>query len=89
MTFGLEDFQDLIRLLGERPEWRAELRRHMLTEELLQLPDLVRQLADAQVRTEQRLERLTSRVDELVGAQVRTEQRLEQLTVRVDELAAA
>ena len=89
MTFGLEDFQDLIRLLGEHPEWRAELRRHVLTEELLQLPDLVRQLADAQVRTEQRLERLTSRVDELVDAQLRTEQRLEQLTVRVDELAAA
>ncbi len=89
MTFGLEDFQDLIRLLNEHPEWRAELRRHVLTEELLQLPDLVRQLAEAQVRTERRFESLAARVDELVDAQVRTEQRLEQLTVRVDELAQA
>ena len=89
MTFGLEDFQDLIRLLGEHPEWRAELRRHVLTEELLQLPDLVRQLADAQVRTEHHLERLASRVDDLADGQARTEQRLEQLAVRVAELAQA
>lgn len=36
MPFTIEDIQDLIRLLGERPEWRAELRRWVLTDELLE-----------------------------------------------------
>jgi hypothetical protein len=35
MAFSVEDFQDLIRLLQERPEWRADLRRLVLTDELL------------------------------------------------------
>jgi hypothetical protein len=41
MAFSVEDFQDLIRLLQERPEWRADLRRLVLTDELLALPELV------------------------------------------------
>jgi hypothetical protein len=46
------------------------------------LRDIVRQLAQAQLRTE-------ARVDELAQAQLRTEARLDALTVRVDELAQA
>lgn len=52
MAFTVEDFRDLMRLLEERPEWRAELRRAVLTDELLALPELVRALAEAQRRTE-------------------------------------
>jgi hypothetical protein len=40
MAFTVEEFQDLIRLLQERPEWRADLRRLVLTDELLALPEL-------------------------------------------------
>ncbi|MEN3000487.1 MAG: hypothetical protein ABDI19_01440 [Armatimonadota bacterium] len=58
MAFTINDLHDLIRLLEEHPEWRAELRRVLLTEELLQLPDLVRDLAEAQRRTEQQLAEL-------------------------------
>jgi DNA repair exonuclease SbcCD ATPase subunit len=43
-------------------------------------------LAEAQKRTEIRLEKLTERVDELAEAQKRTEIRLEKLTERVDDL---
>ena len=50
MAFTVGDFQDLIRLLGEHPEWRAELRRHVLSNDLIELPALVRQLAEAQAR---------------------------------------
>ncbi len=46
MPFSVEEFRDLIRLLEERPEWRADLRRLVLTDELLALPSLVRR-ADA------------------------------------------
>jgi hypothetical protein len=46
------------------------------------LRDIVRQLAQAQLRTEARLDTLTARVEELAQAQARTE-------VRVEELAQA
>ncbi|MBE3599225.1 MAG: hypothetical protein IMX02_10710 [Limnochordaceae bacterium] len=96
MAFTVQDFHDLVRLLGEHPDWRAELRRLVLTEDLLRLPRLVeelgeqtRLLAEAQRRTEARLEALTARVDALAEAQRRTEARLEALTARVDALAEA
>lgn len=47
MPFQVEEFRDLIRLLAERPEWRAELRQLVLTDELLTLPELVRAAARA------------------------------------------
>ncbi|MBI3325505.1 MAG: DUF3782 domain-containing protein, partial [Nitrospinae bacterium] len=64
---------------------------------------IVQELAQAQVRTEARLETLTARVDtlgaqvgtlavrteELAQAQVRTEARLEVLALRMEELAQA
>ncbi len=86
MAFTINDLQDLTRLLATRPEWLSEVRRLVLTEELLSLPDIVRSLAQAQQRTEQRLEELAraqqrteQRLEELAQAQQRTEQRLEEL----------
>ncbi|RMF83078.1 MAG: hypothetical protein D6736_22150 [Nitrospinota bacterium] len=38
MPFTVEDFRDLLRLLEQHPEWRSELRRWVLSEELLSLP---------------------------------------------------
>lgn len=59
MAFTVSDFHDLMRLLDQHPEWRAELRRLLLTEELLSLPQVVRELAEAQARTEEALRILT------------------------------
>ena len=72
MAFTVQDFHDLIGILEQHPEWRTELRRLVLTEELLSLPQIVHDLAEAQRRTEQR-------VEELAEAQRRTEQRIEEL----------
>jgi hypothetical protein len=47
MPFTVQDFPDLLRLLEQHPEWQAEMRRHVLTEELLELPALVRRLTEA------------------------------------------
>jgi len=80
MPFTIDDFQDLLRLLEQRPEWRAELRRHVLTDELLELPAIVRELAEAQQRTEVHLDALTQRLDALA-------QRVDALAQRVDALA--
>ena len=82
MSFTVEDFHDLIELLGQHPEWRADLRRLVLSDELLELPSLVRQLAEAQARTETRL-------NELAQAQARAEARLEGVEVRLDRLETA
>jgi hypothetical protein len=96
VAFTVGDFQDLLRLLDARPDWRDELRQRLLTPELLQLPALVAgveqrlaSLIDAQTRTEQRLEILTTRVDALTEAQTRTERQLEILTARIDALTEA
>jgi predicted transcriptional regulator len=89
MAFTVKDMHDLTRLLTTHPEWLSEVRRIVLTQELLALPDLVRELAQAQTRTEARLDTLAARVEELAQAQVRTEARLDALAARVEELAQA
>jgi len=43
MAFTVSDVRELLTLLREHPEWRAEVRREILGEELLTLPDLIRQ----------------------------------------------
>jgi uncharacterized coiled-coil protein SlyX len=93
VAFTVEDFHDLIDLLAQHPEWRAELRRHVLSDDLLALPDLVRQLVEAQVRAEARLERVESRLDRLESsvqalteAQTRAEARLERVENHLERL---
>ena len=93
---NVSELQDLVRLLVEHPQWREEMRRLLLSEELLALPELVaklaaevRTLAEAQKRTEEQLQSLTKRVDALAEAQKRTEEQLQSLTKRVDALAEA
>ena len=65
MPFTVEDFHDLVRLLGQHPEWQADLRRLLLSEELLELPALVRQLAEAQERTEEQVRQLAAALTDL------------------------
>ena len=93
MAFTVQDFHDLIGILVQHPEWRAEIRRLMLTEELLSLPQIVHDLAEAQRRTEQRVAELAEaqrctehRVAELAEAQRRTEQRVGRLQDDVGDL---
>ena len=39
MAFAVDDVQGLVRLLDEQPEWRAEIRRRLLSDELLAMPE--------------------------------------------------
>ncbi|MCD6505058.1 hypothetical protein J7M22_00405 [Candidatus Poribacteria bacterium] len=93
MRFTVEEFHDLIKLLEEKPEWREELRRLVLTDELLKLPEAFRELVEVQRRTEERIETLTERletlerrVEELAEAQRKTEERIGALTERLETL---
>ncbi len=86
MPFAVEDFHDLLRLLEAHPEWRADLRRVVLTESLLALPDAVNALtqqvaalAEAQARTETKLAALAEQMALLAAAQQRTEHRVDEL----------
>ncbi|MCC6388061.1 MAG: hypothetical protein IT302_11845 [Dehalococcoidia bacterium] len=47
MAFTVSDLGDFLKLLREHPEWRAEVRREVLGDELLALPDLVRENSEA------------------------------------------
>ena len=97
MALGIRDFHDLVRILEEHPQWRAELRRLVLSEELLRLPEELAsfraeserrfaRLEEALAALAERVDQLAARVDELAQAQRRTEERLEALTARVDSL---
>ena len=76
MPFTIEEFHDLIRMLDERPEWRSELRRLVLTDELLALPA---QMAELRVHTEQRFQ-------ELAAAQRRTEEQVAAVSAQLADL---
>src|SRR6266571_3554331 len=83
MPFTVEEFRDLVRILEEKPEWRAELRRLVLTEELLSLPE---QIAALRAETERRFQEMAATVDKLarevarlgigMGDLVKTQKRL-------------
>ena len=83
MSFSVEDFHDLLRLLEERPEWRVEIRRVVLTEDLLRLPE---ELARARQETEQRFQELAARIDALAAQVSALTVRLEALTTQVSTL---
>jgi hypothetical protein len=58
MPFTVEDFEDLLRLLYERPEWQERLRRVILPPELFELPRIAQELADANRAERERVARL-------------------------------
>jgi len=89
MAFTVEDLQDLLRLIDVHPEWRAELRRHVLGGDLIELPAILRRIADVQEQTARHLATLAVRMDALAEAEARTEQGLATLAVRVDALTEA
>ncbi len=89
MAFTVEDYQDLVQLLMENPQWQVELRHLLLADDFLALPAIVRDLAESQQRAEARMGRLEQVVLELAEAQKRTEERLNRLEQTVLELAEA
>jgi len=46
MAFTVKDFHTLVRLLEQHPEWRAELRRLLFTDDVLLLPRAFGELSE-------------------------------------------
>jgi hypothetical protein len=63
---------DLLRVLSENPEWKAAVRREILTEELLNLPARFDSFVEEQRRISEEQLRFNDRVDRFV---VRTDER--------------
>ena len=72
-------WEDLLRVLVERPDWLERVRQVVLTRELLALPEIVQELAELQRQT-------SLQVQELVEAHRRSEERLTRLEGTVQEL---
>jgi len=81
------DLRDALLSLFEEVERNRE--EAVTKHEFNELKDVVRQLAEAQLKTEVRLDNLTVKMEELAEAQKKTEARLDRLTVKVEELAEA
>lgn len=100
MSFTVDDYRDLVQLLHQHPEWKSELRQLLLSDELLALPDMVRELAVSHQRAEERLaqaekrltraeERLSNVEERLSNVEERlsgVEERLAQLEMTVQKL---
>ncbi len=77
---------DIIRIMREQPEARDALRRELLTDELLELPELFATLTKRVDGIAVRLDTLTERVDRLTERLDRLTERLDKLTERLDKL---
>ena len=91
----INTLQDISRALRENPEWREEIRRALLSAELLALPETHAALAEshAALTAEVReiavgLNALTARVDTLTARVDALTIRVDTLTARVDDLTA-
>ncbi|MFN0071476.1 MAG: hypothetical protein ACKVVP_08320 [Chloroflexota bacterium] len=89
VAFTISDLHDLMQLLEKQPEWRAELRRALLSDELLEMPQILRDLAKSQVRTEERVAGIEQQLEALAAAQVRSEERVAGIERQLEALAAA
>ncbi|MFN7162227.1 MAG: hypothetical protein ACK4NB_04125 [Fimbriimonadales bacterium] len=93
MAFTVSDFEDLLQILNENPEWRERLRQAILTPGLVNLPsdlnqmsEMIRDLLEAHRRGEERISRIEDAIAQLAEAQRRTEERLNQLSEIVGDL---
>ena len=93
MAFTVADVRDLVRLLDEQPEWRAEVRRQLLTDEFLALPEQIaeqrrdiqrieEQIAEQRRETDRRFQQIE---EQMVEQRRETDRRFQQVE---DQIAA-
>ena len=79
----IDTIHDLSRILREHPEWREELRRTLLTEEVLALPQ---RLAEYAEKADRSLEAAERRLEAVEGRLEAIERRLEVVERRLDSI---
>ena len=91
MVVEIRTSQDLLNLLDNNEEFRRAARRALLTDDLLELPDLVREMQQTQRLMIQQMAQLAERMDQMEERQSRMEERqgrMEERQDRMEELLA-
>lgn len=86
MAFTVDDFEDLHRLLSERPEWRARLRPLILGDEYVQLPERMGRVEEQLILIGERLDALGERLDQVVTALQLVIERLNRMDGRMGNI---
>ena len=86
-TVAMTIREDVLNLLHTDVAFREEVRRQVLSEEVLALPALVRELAEAQRRTEAQVQRQGEQIEQLVEQMQRQGEQIEQLVEQMQVLA--
>ena len=79
----IETFEDILAAMENNPRLQAAMRQHVLDQEFLQLPAIVRDLQQAVQELQQAIAQLTQLVYDYIAA---TDARLEQIESRLDRL---
>ena len=79
----IETFEDILAAMENNPRLQAAMRQHVLDQEFLQLPAIVRELQQAVQELQQAIAQLTQLVHDYIAA---TDARLEQIESRLDRL---
>ena len=89
MAFTIDDVRDLVRLLDAQPEWRAEVRRRLLSDELLSVPEQIEELRLRTERIEEQIAELRLRIErteeQIAEQRLETARRFQQVE---DQIAA-
>ena len=86
MVVEIRTSQDLLDLLDNNEEFRRAARRALLTDDLLELPDLVREMQQTQRLMIQQIAQLAERMDRMEERQERMEERQERTEERQDRM---
>jgi hypothetical protein len=86
MAFTADDFRDLLKVLEDHPEWKQELRRIVLTEDVLAMPLILRELAANSAALSKHVDSVLARMDAERADHGATQKRVDE---RLEALAAA
>ena len=79
----IETFEDILAAMENNPRLQAALRQHVLDQEFLQLPAIVRELQQAVQELQQSIAQLTQLVHDYIAA---TDARLDRIEGRLDQV---
>jgi hypothetical protein len=89
MAFTVADVRDLVRLLDEQPDWRAEVRRQLLTDELLAMPEQIAQQRRDIQRIEEQIARQRRDIHRIEGQLVEQRRATDRRFQQVEDQIAA
>ena len=84
MPFTVEDFHDLVQLLEERPQWRAEMRRLVMSDEYLAIPEQIAELQRQTAELQRQTGEIQRQTAELQRETAELGRRLEQLRLDME-----